>query len=82
MMHSLNGWPVGPFLPLFSGTPVPVRLERYPSGIRRVDAAPSVGGRWSLAITVLGPLTVDGSGRLGPRERVVLQALATRLGSR
>ena len=33
-----------------------------------------------MGITVLGPLTVDGSGRLGPRDRVVLQALATRLG--
>lgn len=33
-----------------------------------------------MGITVLGPLTVDGSGRLGPRERVVLQAQATRLG--
>lgn len=33
-----------------------------------------------MGITVLGPLTVDGSGRLGPRERVVLQALVTRLG--
>ena len=33
-----------------------------------------------MGITVLGPLTVDGAVRLGPRERVVLQALATRLG--
>ena len=33
-----------------------------------------------MGIAVLGPLTVDGSGRLGPRDRVVLQALATRLG--
>ncbi len=33
-----------------------------------------------MGITVLGPLTVDGSERLGPRDRVVLQALATRLG--
>lgn len=33
-----------------------------------------------MGITVLGPLTVDGSGRLGPRDRVVLQALVTRLG--
>ena len=33
-----------------------------------------------MGITVLGPLTVDGSGRLGPRDRVVLQALATRPG--
>jgi len=31
-------------------------------------------------ITVLGPLTVDGSGRLGPRDRVVLEALAARQG--
>ena len=29
-----------------------------------------------MGIQVLGPLTVDGSGRLGPRDRVVLQALA------
>jgi hypothetical protein len=35
-----------------------------------------------MGISVLGPLTVDGSGRLGPRDRVVLQALATRRGSR
>ncbi len=33
-----------------------------------------------MGITVLGPLTVDGSGRLGPRDRVVLQALATSQG--
>ena len=33
-----------------------------------------------MGIQVLGPLTVDGSGRLGPHDRVVLQALATRLG--
>jgi DNA-binding SARP family transcriptional activator/WD40 repeat protein len=33
-----------------------------------------------VGITVLGPLTVDGSGRLGPRDRVVLQALASRQG--
>lgn len=33
-----------------------------------------------MAIAVLGPLTVDGSQRLGPRDRVVLQALATRQG--
>ena len=33
-----------------------------------------------MGITVLGPLTVDGSDRLGPRDRVVLQALATRPG--
>ncbi|MDZ5619315.1 BTAD domain-containing putative transcriptional regulator [Nocardioides sp. HM23] len=33
-----------------------------------------------MGIAVLGPLTVDGSGRLGPRDRVVLQALAIRLG--
>ncbi len=33
-----------------------------------------------MGITVLGPLTVDGSGRLGPRDRVILQALATRPG--
>jgi len=31
-----------------------------------------------VGITVLGPMTVDGSGRLGPRDRVVLQALAAR----
>ena len=33
-----------------------------------------------MGITVLGLVTVDGSGRLGPRDRVVLQALATRQG--
>ena len=33
-----------------------------------------------MGINVLGPLTVDGSGRLGPHDRVVLQALATRPG--
>jgi DNA-binding SARP family transcriptional activator len=33
-----------------------------------------------MGITVLGPLTVDGSGRLSPRDRVVLQALATHPG--
>jgi DNA-binding SARP family transcriptional activator/WD40 repeat protein len=33
-----------------------------------------------VGIQVLGPLTVDGSGRLGPRDRVVLQALAVRQG--
>lgn len=33
-----------------------------------------------MGIRVLGPLTVDGSGRLGPRDRLVLQALATRPG--
>ncbi|MFC7362015.1 nSTAND1 domain-containing NTPase [Nocardioides astragali] len=34
-----------------------------------------------MGIHVLGPLTVDGSGRLGTHDRVVLQALATRLGA-
>jgi len=33
-----------------------------------------------VRITVLTPLTADGSGRLSPRDRVVLQALATRPG--
>lgn len=33
-----------------------------------------------MGINVLGPLTVDGPGRLGPHDRVVLQALATRPG--
>lgn len=33
-----------------------------------------------MGIQVLGPLAVDGSGRLGPRDRVVLQALAVRKG--
>jgi DNA-binding SARP family transcriptional activator/WD40 repeat protein/energy-coupling factor transporter ATP-binding protein EcfA2 len=33
-----------------------------------------------VGIKVLGPLAVDGSGRLGPRDRAVLQALAVRLG--
>ncbi len=33
-----------------------------------------------MSITVLGPMTVNGSGRLSPRDRVVLQALATRPG--
>lgn len=33
-----------------------------------------------MGITVLGPLTVNGSGRLGPRDRIVLQALACRPG--
>lgn len=33
-----------------------------------------------MGITVLGPLTVDGAGHLGPRDRVVLEALATRRG--
>jgi DNA-binding SARP family transcriptional activator/WD40 repeat protein len=33
-----------------------------------------------VGITVLGPLTVNGSGRLGLRDRIVLQALASRPG--
>jgi DNA-binding SARP family transcriptional activator/WD40 repeat protein len=33
-----------------------------------------------VGIQVLGPLALDGSGRLGPRDRVVLQALAVRQG--
>lgn len=33
-----------------------------------------------MGIQVLGPLAVDGSGHLGPRDRVVLQALAVRQG--
>lgn len=33
-----------------------------------------------MGIQVLGPLAVDGSGRLGPRDRVVLQALTIRQG--
>lgn len=33
-----------------------------------------------MGITVLGPLTVDGSGHLSPRDRVVLAALAARSG--
>jgi WD40 repeat protein/DNA-binding SARP family transcriptional activator/energy-coupling factor transporter ATP-binding protein EcfA2 len=36
--------------------------------------------REDVGIKVLGPLAVDGSGRLGPRDRVVLQALAVRQG--
>ncbi|RYC00912.1 hypothetical protein EUA07_12970 [Nocardioides ganghwensis] len=54
--------------------------QRYPSGIRRVDATRSREHRGAVGIQVLGPLTVDGSGRLGPRDRVVLQALAVRQG--
>ena len=33
-----------------------------------------------MGIGVLGPLTVDGSGALGRRDRVVLASLATRPG--
>lgn len=33
-----------------------------------------------MGIKVLGPLAVDGSGRLGPRDRAVLQALAVQRG--
>jgi DNA-binding SARP family transcriptional activator/WD40 repeat protein len=33
-----------------------------------------------VGIQVLGPLAVDGSGRLGPRDRAVLQALTVRQG--
>jgi len=33
-----------------------------------------------VGITVLGPLTVDGSGHVSPRDRVVLAALAVRPG--
>jgi DNA-binding SARP family transcriptional activator/WD40 repeat protein len=33
-----------------------------------------------VGIKVLGPLAVDGSGRLGPRDRAVLQALTVRQG--
>ncbi|WP_207084169.1 BTAD domain-containing putative transcriptional regulator [Nocardioides sp. S5] len=33
-----------------------------------------------MGIQVLGPLAVDGSGRLGPRDRAVLQALTVRQG--
>ncbi|MCW2766487.1 MAG: transcriptional regulator, family [Nocardioides sp.] len=33
-----------------------------------------------MGITVLGPLTIDGSGRLSRRDRVVLETLATRPG--
>ena len=33
-----------------------------------------------MGIRVLGPLTVDGSGRLGPHDRVVVEALAAKQG--
>ena len=54
--------------------------RRYPSGIRLVDARLRRVDRCGVGIQVLGPLAVDGSGRLGPRDRVVLQALAVRQG--
>jgi DNA-binding SARP family transcriptional activator/WD40 repeat protein len=72
-----TGWPDPWTLP-----PAGIRLvqSRYLSGIRSVDATPprEDGGR--VGIKVLGPLAVDGSGRLGPRDRAILQALAVRQG--
>ena len=54
--------------------------RRYPPGINSVDATRGQEHRGGVGIQVLGPLAVDGSGRLGPRDRVVLQALAVRQG--
>ena len=53
---------------------------RYRPGTRPVDPAPEPAHADGVGINVLGPLTVDGSGRLGPHDRVVLQALTTRRG--
>ena len=53
---------------------------RYRPGTRLVDPPPEPEDSDGVGINVLGPLTVDGPGRLGPHDRVVLQALATRLG--
>jgi DNA-binding SARP family transcriptional activator len=49
-------------------------------GIRAVDETPRREDGGDVGIAVLGPLIVDGSGRFGPRDRVLLQALVTRLG--
>ena len=53
-------------------------------GISRLSARLTVagGGRTlrAVGITVLGPVSVDGNGALGPRDRVVLAVLALRPG--
>ena len=50
---------------------------RYRAGIGRVDGAEARCDSEWVGIRVLGPLTVDGSGDLGRRDRVVLASLAT-----
>ena len=53
------------------------RYRRVSAPLTRTTA----GGLWrAWGSQSSVPLTVDGSGRLGPRDRVVLAALATRLG--
>ena len=53
---------------------------RYRPGTRLVDPPHEPEDSDGVGITGLGPLTVDAPGRLGPHDRVVLQALATRAG--
>ena len=53
---------------------------RYRSGICVIDRYRSWADGEHVTITVLGPLTVNGSGRLSRRDRVVLLTLATRPG--
>jgi WD40 repeat protein/DNA-binding SARP family transcriptional activator len=59
---------------------IAVVRERYRLGIGPVDCACAREDCEWMGITVLGPLTVDGSGTLGRRDRVVLASLATNPG--
>ena len=54
--------------------------DRYRRGIDPVDGASAREDCERVGIRVLGPLTVDGSGELGRRDRVVLASLATNPG--
>ena len=59
---------------------IAVVRHRYRRGIASVDHAYAREDSERVGITVLGPLTVDGSGELGRRDRVVLASLATNPG--
>src|SRR5512145_752657 len=68
-------------LPAPSGRPVSGRPPpRYQPGIGRVDAVSAAAHGRVVAVSLLGPLQVDGNGQLSPRDRVVLSALAIRSG--
>jgi WD40 repeat protein/DNA-binding SARP family transcriptional activator len=59
---------------------ISIAPHRYLFGIAAVDGDLGRGEREGMEITVLGPLTVDGVGILGRRDRVVLAVLASRPG--
>ncbi len=80
----MSPWVVGLVAPVWvsvvTSAGIAVVRDRYRRGIDPVDGASAREDCERMGIRVLGPLTVDGSGELGRRDRVVLASLATNPG--